>query len=98
MTEARSHNASWRKFRIVRITFFVLVLGWLPYGRLISSLRAHHWPAAIGFVLVIGYVLTLVSLGCCYAVWPCPRCGRAFRGLRPYTVKYCYYCRIPNWT
>jgi hypothetical protein len=95
----QSHETSWRRFRAVRVIFFLLVAAWIPYGRVTYWVWSQrHWPEKVGIGLILVYVLVLMALGCCYALWPCPRCGKVFRGHRPYTGKSCYYCKLPKWT
>ena len=99
IADDKTHDESWVKFRIVRVIFVVLVVAWIPYGRIISwAWTQHRWPEKYGLAFDLGYLLMLIVVGCCYALWPCPRCRKVFRGLRPHTGRYCYYCKLPKGT
>ena len=94
-----AHEGSWRKFRIIRATLLLLIVAWIPYGLMISWVWRHqYWSEKIGLAVILGYVLMLIGVGCAYALWRCPRCGKVFRGLRPYAGKSCYYCNLPKGT
>lgn len=90
--------SAWKGLRVRKFWLISLVVLWIPFGLSVSKLGA-LFPRLgnAGFLLVLGYVLLTVYIGLLYATWPCPRCGKLFRGFRPWVGNSCYYCKLPKW-
>jgi hypothetical protein len=99
MSSEIDYTPEWRSYRRMRIVFFALVILWIPYGRLVFWFsRRIGFGGIFGLVLIVAYAVLLFGVGSWLALWRCPRCGKVFRGLRPYAGKYCYYCKLPKWS
>src|SRR6202035_3117932 len=98
MQTVHSYDVAWREYRRVRLTAIVSLLGFLPFLGCVTILfERMHWNEYVGFAFDAAYLLWMSFSNIRYALWPCPRCGKAYRGLRPYTGNQCFYCRLPKW-
>jgi hypothetical protein len=99
------HAAAWRKYKVLRLLFCFLGIGWLPFMFGIIRLTnrwnfnsATDYPAMIAWFLVLLWVISACVVGTMLILWPCPRCGKLFRGLfHPFLPKQCVHCGLPRW-
>jgi hypothetical protein len=63
-----------------------MFFGWIPYGaavfRLLSLIHLSESPVIV--ILLGGYILTWVVLGCLVGQFRCPRCGGRFYAWGPW--------------
>jgi len=99
MTTNESYAAEWRRYRELRFAAVVTLLAFFPLLALITLLiRNTHLNQYLGLAADAACVIAVSFTGIRYATWRCPRCGRSFRGLRPYTGRQCFYCSLPKWS
>jgi hypothetical protein len=79
----------WRSYKVNRIILLALVLGWVPVA---STLEFSQAPEEVDKVLMFVWSVALIFETYQLAVWPCPNCGRSFRGPLPFLPKQCRYC------
>ncbi len=77
--------SSWGEYRRVKLRLLVLLFGWLPFGLILGTVL----PAVLGsytpsYVLAIGYALVWAYTLFQYLLYPCPVCGRSYRGWNLY--------------
>jgi len=87
----------WRSYKQNRIVLLLLVLGWIPAASTLDSSHEYlNLPIAaerdLFNLLMYPWLAALIIEGYRLAVWPCPNCGRSFRGLLPFLPKQCRYC------
>lgn len=88
------YDGAWRVYRRSRLFYFALLLGGVPWFFLIGSLtRFHFFSPGIETGLIIFWILIIFYQGWRLALWPCPRCGKAFRGSALFT-RTCRYCGL----
>jgi hypothetical protein len=88
----------WQSFRRLRTALLILVVAWIPYGWTVFWFARHFGVGdTVKLILMLSYILLMMVIGYAFALWRCPRCGKSFRGLRPYAGKSCYYCHLPKW-
>jgi hypothetical protein len=86
-----------RSYRQHRMAIVVLVLGWIPAASLVDLLqRRLHLPIAVEYIMIALWWGAISILGCRMALWACPNCGRAFRGMLPFLPKRCRHCGHPR--
>ncbi len=98
--EARvRYRAAWQKYRKLRIAFPLLILGWLPFGVVLSAVfRLFHWDWHIAMIILLAWIPFVPIVGWQWSFWQCPRCGYAFKGkYDPFFPKCCHYCELPMW-
>jgi hypothetical protein len=99
MPSESEYTAQWQSFRRIRAALLILVVGWIPYGLTVFWFAERFRISnAARLMLMLGYMLLMAVVGYALALWRCPRCGKSFRGLRPYAGKRCYYCGLPKWS
>ena len=80
-TRAR-YKAAWRKYRRLRIAFPLLVLGWLPFGYVVSAVfRFFHWNVDFLMIALLAWIPFIPIVGWQWSFWRCPRCGYAFKAI-----------------
>jgi hypothetical protein len=95
-----SYATAWQDCRRRRFIFVAFIVGFLPFGALVlSSEHWLPWGDYVAFASFICYALAITIASWRYHFWPCPRCGKSFRGMRPtiWMGKSCYYCKLPKW-
>jgi len=105
--EQSRYASAWRTYKVLRFLFLLLGIGWVPFGYGIITLTDHWnsnsttaYPAMVAWVLVLLWVIAACVVGSMRVLWPCPRCGKPFRGLfrlRPFLPKRCVHCGLPRW-
>ena len=90
MKDEAIYDSTWRSYRLNRVIFFILLIGWIPFGRGVSYfVETLHGPAILGNGFGFAWIAALLIQGSRLAVWPCPRCRKAFRGWLPYLPNRC---------
>lgn len=100
------YAAAWKRYKVLRLLFFVLGVGWLPFVLGIVMFTDHwslnsatDYPAMVAWFLVLLWVIAACVVGAMRILWPCPRCGKLFRGFfRPFLPKRCVHCGLPRWS
>ena len=64
---------AWSRFRILRITFFLLLI--VGFSPLVPTSLAQHY-----LIIESLWAVTLVLLGMYLWMWKCPRCRKRFAG------------------
>jgi hypothetical protein len=107
MQDSSAYQSSWLEYRRLR---WVYKKSWLGFAAAFSllvlvSFMGEKLPPTAQVALSI---MCLAAVFCSIAVisfnqwkwftWPCPRCGRSFRGLwnRIWLPKTCAYCGLPR--
>jgi hypothetical protein len=98
--EARArYHAAWQKYAFLRVAYPLLLLGWLPFAYILGAVfRFFRWNIIVCVILVLAWLPLMPVLGWQWSYWPCPRCGKAFKGKYPFFPKLCYYCNLPKWS
>src|SRR5690242_5382988 len=95
---AADYSAAWTEYRRRRYLAILFGLCFLVVppltGRVMGNNRTSE--SIVGVLILALLLLTLVE---CWrlAMWPCPRCGKAFRGTAPFPRK-CRNCGLPLWS
>jgi hypothetical protein len=98
MNSLDPYSAAWHKYRTLRMIALVFLLGFFPFLALVTlSFQRMHWSEYVGLMCDAVYLGGMGIAGSLYAFWRCPRCGKSYRGLRPYTGNQCFYCKLPKW-
>jgi hypothetical protein len=105
-----AYQTSWQEYRRLRknAKYSLIALG-ISFVALVVVVGTaeHYLPGAAQAALSIGFLIAWVALMIIGGYhdwklrrWPCPRCGRAFRGFwaLPWMPKRCVYCGLPRWT
>ena len=95
MAEAHEDSVSerhWSRYRRDRLVMAFLVIGWIPIGLAVSTIAESQRWTFLPFVFFPAWIGIAVFYGARLAVWPCPRCGKAFRGYMPLLPRRCRYC------
>jgi hypothetical protein len=92
-----SYGKAWQSYRRNRCLYLVLLLGVVPWFLLLVALMNHRIVSApVETGLIFLWILLLFSQGWRFALWPCPRCGKAFRR-GAFFAKRCGHCKLPIW-
>jgi hypothetical protein len=95
MESERSYSLAWRKYRELRWAALVSVLVFFPFLAAVTIIfNRMHWNEYVGLAFDAAYLLWMFFANVRFALWPCPRCGKSFRGLRPYSGNHCFYCNL----
>lgn len=87
----------WRSYKLHRIFLIVLIVGWIPAASFVDRLqRRLHLPDAVEYIMITLWWAAIIILGYRMALWTCPNCGRAFRGMLPFLPKRCRHCGHPR--
>jgi hypothetical protein len=87
----------WNNYRKNRLILFLLVIGWPPLGIGVNWLQARlGFPDFILWSVLTLWILFVIVQGTRVAIWPCPNCGRPFRGMLPFLPKQCRHCNQPR--
>lgn len=106
---APAYDSAWRQYRhlstnvkkawigLVLAIAFVMAPNISPGS--IKSPSIHSIMIILGVILVLLAWAVMIHFQFQLVRWPCPRCGRAFRGLWPFPFlgSHCRYCRLPRW-
>lgn len=95
MNQKMSYSRAWRNYRVLRNAYFAIVLGLVPFEGLLNWIVSKlRMSSLVSLVLGLGYFAVLILVGYSLVLWPCPRCGRRFRGWRVWLGSSCYYCGL----
>jgi len=96
-----SYHAAWREYRRQRSLYILAFLSWMPVGGGIIVLADRlRWNAAAALAALIVWAFVILVQGWRWSLWPCPRCGKAYRGWISFPLvlpRRCYYCKLPRW-
>ncbi len=94
-----SYAKSWRQYRRVRFVAVLLFLGFLPIMILGISLDHVFETPFFSYSVAAGWLVAALVSVWMWAYWPCPRCGRGFKGwsLSRLLPKRCAHCSLPRW-
>jgi hypothetical protein len=93
------YRAAWRKYRMLRIAFPLVFLGWLPFGYIVGAVfRFLNWNEFIAGIIILAWIPLILIVGWPWPFWKCPQCGSAFKGIYdPFFPKHCRHCGLPKW-
>lgn len=93
-----SYSAAWRQYRTRRRLAILSGISFLLVPPLVGRIMGSGRPSEgiVGFLILGLLVLTIIQ-GWRVALWPCPKCGKAFRGTAPFP-KCCRHCGLPIWS
>lgn len=92
------YAASWKRYKKLRQLRLLFGLGWLAVVAGVVFLgQRWHLAAVFGYFVIFVWLLATSVVGTMLVTWPCPRCGKSFRGFRPYLPKACSHCGLPRW-
>jgi hypothetical protein len=99
------YASAWRRYKILRLLFLLLAIGWFPFAFAVITLLPHQetvsafsYSAMLSWFLIALWVLAACVVGTMRVLWPCPRCGKLFRGFSQLTLpKQCVHCGLPRW-
>lgn len=98
MNDQTLYASKWHSYKRNRLFFFFLFLAWIPFVRGVSYfVETLHVSVIIGDIFGIAWIVVMFIQGSRLALWPCPRCGKSFRGWFPYLRKRCSHCNLPRW-
>jgi len=92
------YSRAWKEYRSRRawsIAFFIAFLALPLIGR--NLLPPVGWAhALLGYTTILLFTVAAIQ-GYRLALWPCPKCGRTFRGTIPFPRR-CRSCGLPIWS
>jgi hypothetical protein len=90
-----TYSRAWQEYRRREIFLISSVVGFVSVPFLIGALTHEgYWPdLIIGLLIPVLLLFAFVS-GLRLVTWPCPRCGKTFRGLS----NSCFHCGLPIWS
>jgi len=93
-----SYSVRWKEYRTRRLLAILFAIAFLVAPPLIGKVLGNGRSSqeVVGILLVTLLILTVVQ-GWRVAIWPCPKCGKAFRGTAPFP-KSCRHCGLPIWS
>jgi hypothetical protein len=90
-----SYSDAWSKYRRNRSIALSLFLGWVPIMGCFTLLAGHHTIAiAAETAVAIAWIAFLFYFSLRWAFWPCPRCGKLFRGKSRTLPRQCQHCSL----
>jgi hypothetical protein len=89
-THYRRRRALWIGFSVSFIAVPFLV------GKLVPHKPWPDWLQGLFGILMLLILVCALSFGWRLAIWPCPRCGKAFRGTFP--TRTCRHCGLSIWS
>jgi hypothetical protein len=105
-----AYQSSWQEYRCLRknARYSLIAVGISFVALMVVMATAEsHFSGTAQTALSVGFLIAWVALMFIGGYhdwrlrrWPCPRCGRAFRGFwaLPWMPKRCVYCGLPRWT
>jgi hypothetical protein len=97
MKEKVPESNPWRSYRRAQLLLLTMFVGWIPVMRAVDALYTRfHLPLAIVILVGIVWVVATCIQGIRVALWPCPYCGKSFRGLLPFLPRKCRNCGRPR--
>lgn len=69
------YERSWKRRRKVEAGLMLMIVGWIPYGVLVSTLLGN--TSLEGF-LIVSYMIAIAAVSGVVLYWPCPRCRQPF--------------------
>ena len=88
---------AWMEYRRRRLLAILFSVGFLALtaiaGKIFSDDR---FSSVVVWILAITLLGGAVTQGWRVAIWPCPKCGKAFRGTAPFPRR-CRHCGLPIW-
>jgi hypothetical protein len=80
-TKAR-YSAAWKRYRMLRVAFPLVFLGYLPFGYIGGAVfRFFGWNTDFLMMRMLAWVPLMSIFIWRWAFWQCPRRGYGFRGL-----------------
>ena len=98
MDTSGAYSQHWPAYTRHRLLSVCLLVGWIPATRLTDMLLAHfHLPSFLLWIfLIVWILLTFIEVGR-LALWPCPSCGKPFRGIFGlFLPKRRQHCQTPR--
>lgn len=99
MENKSDYSGAWQELKRMRDTWYFLFasLPLVVFGGFVFSVKVlgSTTPAT---VLAFTWTVLVGLSGIRYRTWPCPRCGKAYGGVRPFMPGMCVYCKLPKWT
>lgn len=94
MISNESELLTWKSYRRTRLILLALFIGWIPIISIANHLQARfHLSLAFPVLIAIVWIAAIYVQGWRLASWPCPYCGKSFRGLLPFLPKRCRNCQ-----
>jgi heme A synthase len=94
MNEKNLPLEGWRVYRKLRLTVFMMVVGWIPVMWGTNWLQVRfHLPLGVVIGVAIVWIGTAFVQGLRLVSWPCPYCGKSFCGLLPFLPQKCRSCQ-----
>src|SRR6266404_3819674 len=92
-----SHPEHWQAYKRHRLALVLLFLTWIPAVRLGDVIQTHlHLGEVFGIAVPVVWIILIFLEGLRVASWPCPSCGKIFRGLSPILPRQCAHCHTPR--
>jgi hypothetical protein len=84
---------TWQSYRRSRLVLLMMFLGWIPVMRVVNEVYTRfNLPLFVPVGAGIIWIIATGVQGLRIAAWPCPYCGKSFRGLLPFLPKKCWNC------
>jgi hypothetical protein len=90
-----SYSLAWREYRKRQILAASVMAAFIVVPLVAGSMTGEgYWRDRIIGLLFIVLMFAVVVFGLRLAVWPCPRCGKPFRGFSD----RCRHCQLALWS
>jgi hypothetical protein len=89
-----SDSDPWQSYRRARLILLIMFLSWIPIMRVVNEFYTRfHLPLLVPIGTGIIWIVGTGVQGLRIASWPCPYCGKSFRGLLPFLPSRCRNCQ-----
>lgn len=100
MNKKVKYSGQWEGLKNARRLFIISFIGFLP-GLFLVILVMDIYFSAPSYATILVMLLFGLGIGEIrrrYRMYPCPRCGKAFKGTwRVWEHGYCVNCKLPLW-
>src|SRR5882724_4481575 len=91
-----TYSAAWAEYRRRRNLAIISALAFVAFPLVAWRVTSPgYWSDLVIALIEMGILLSVVISGTRAALWPCPRCGKMFRGM---ISRNCRNCGLPLWS
>jgi hypothetical protein len=76
-----TYSVAWAKYRRRQTLAIASMIGFVIFQIIAWRVTSPgHWRDVVVAVIELGILVSALTFGAHAALWPCPRCGKMFRG------------------
>ena len=93
LAEKKTDSQTWSSYRKARLIALLLFFSSVPIAAVADFLQSRfRLPVFLPALVVAVLFAVIIVQSWRLALWPCPSCGKSFRGWSPFLPKRCWYC------